>query len=104
VLVQPDRAASYAGVPLPLSARQFDLLYVLVSHAGRLITPVELAVHAWGEPLGSRESVRKSVTAIRLRLEGLGAPPEHLATIRSLGYRWDSVVASPPMDVRDIAS
>ncbi len=101
VLDDASGTASYGGDPLALSARQFDLLLVLVSNPGRLITPYELAEHAWGEQLGSSETVRSAVKAVRARLRTVGASSEVLATVWGLGFRWDG----EPLDTAtDLAS
>jgi DNA-binding response OmpR family regulator len=104
VLDERTGQASYDGTPVSLSIRQFDLLLVLVSNPGRLITSQELAEHAWGERHDSSETVRSSVKAIRSRLRAAGASPETLATVWGLGYRWDGASLSKTSELVEIAS
>jgi DNA-binding response OmpR family regulator len=104
VLDEPSGEASYDGTPVALSSRQFDLLLVLVSNPGRLITSYELAEHAWGERQGSSETVRSAVKAIRSRLRASGAPPEILATVWGLGFRWDGSSTAKTSGPIEIAS
>ena len=92
VLDEPSGSASYDGNPVPLSRRQFDLLLVLVSNPGRLITSAELARHAWGERHDSSETVRSAVKAVRARLRAAGGSPDAVATVWGLGYRWDGAL------------
>jgi DNA-binding response OmpR family regulator len=104
VLDERTGQASYDGTRVSLSIRQFDLLFVLVSNPGRLITSSELAEHAWGERQDSSETVRSAVKAIRSRLRAAGASPVILATVWGLGFRWDGASTSKASELIEIAS
>jgi DNA-binding response OmpR family regulator len=104
VLDEQVRTASYDGIPVDLSERQFGLLLVLVSNPGRLVTPYELGLHAWGEEQSSSETVRSAVKAVRARLRAAGAPTEDLATVWGLGYRWDGLLVENSSQHVEIAS
>jgi DNA-binding response OmpR family regulator len=84
-----DGELTASGRPLRLPSRQADLLLLLLRHPGRLITPEELSVHAWGEHDTSRDAVASVVKRIRIRLREIGVDDSFLATVRGLGYRWD---------------
>ena len=43
-----ERAVTVAGTPVELTPREFDVLKVLVSHAGRLVTHGRLLREVWG--------------------------------------------------------
>jgi DNA-binding response OmpR family regulator len=104
VLDERSGRASYDGAPVSLSIRQFDLLLVLVSNPGRLITSGELAEHAWGERQESSETVRSAVKAIRARLRAAGVSVDVLATVWGLGFRWDGASRSKTSRPVEIAS
>ncbi len=82
-------SARWRGRAVPLTPRELSLLALLVAHPGRLITAEELSVHAWGEPLVSRETVASAVKRVRSRLRSVECDPDALVTVRALGYRWD---------------
>jgi len=84
-----DGELTASGRLLHLPPRQTDLLLLLLRHPGRLITPEELSLHAWGEPFASRDAVASVVKRIRIRLREVGVDDSHLTTVRGLGYRWD---------------
>jgi DNA-binding response OmpR family regulator len=102
VLDPQTRRVVLGGDDVALTRRQFALLHVLVAHPSRLLTARELSTHAWNEPWGSQESVRQTVKSIRSRLREAGVSPQHLATVRGLGYRWDPPV--PTVAVSGLAS
>jgi DNA-binding response OmpR family regulator len=104
VLDELTGEASYEGRRISLSARQFDLLVVLVGNAGRLVTPQELALHAWGERMNSSETVRSAIKAVRARLGCAGVPVERLVTVWGLGYRWDRASIDNSSRVVEMAS
>lgn len=81
------REATWHGRPMPLSAREFDLLYALTSDPGRVWTFAELTTHVWQRPyLGDIEAVVSAVKRLRRQLRA-GAPGAHIESVRGVGYR-----------------
>ncbi|OLR91723.1 winged helix-turn-helix domain-containing protein [Actinokineospora bangkokensis] len=81
------RAASWLGVALALSAREFDLLVALAGEVGRVWTFAELTTHVWGRPyVGDAQAVVSAVKRLRRQLRAL---PDELAveSVRGVGYR-----------------
>lgn len=84
------RSATIAGRPLDLSARQFDLLVVLLRSDGRLLTHAALQRQLWGPGSPDRStSLRNAVSLLRRQLGDAGGQPR-IVTEPSLGYRWVS--------------
>jgi len=81
------REATWRGSPLPLSAREFDLLYALCSDPGRVWTFAELTTHVWSRPyLGDTDAVVSAVK--RLRRQVRRATGSVLVeSVRGVGYR-----------------
>jgi DNA-binding response OmpR family regulator len=96
VLHAGARAASFRGVTVDLTPRQVDLLMLLVRHPGRMLSPRELATHAWGETRDPSETVRSAVKVIRARLRTAGLRADALVTVWGVGYRWDGVLVAAP--------
>jgi two-component system, OmpR family, response regulator MtrA len=81
------REATWRGSPLPLSAREFDLLYALTRDPGRVWTFAELTTHVWQRPyLGDVEAVVSAVKRLRRQLRA-AAPAVHVESVRGVGYR-----------------
>ncbi|HEU5474995.1 MAG TPA: winged helix-turn-helix domain-containing protein [Actinophytocola sp.] len=88
------REATWRGSPVPLSAREFDLLFALTRDPGRVWTFAELTTHVWERPyLGDIEAVVSAVKRLRRQLRA-AAPGALVESVRGVGYRL-VVVDSP---------
>jgi DNA-binding response OmpR family regulator len=78
------REARLAGVPVPLTAREFDLLRYLADNAGLALSRQQLLDGVWGAGwYGDERTVDVHVGQLRKKL-GDGLP---LATVWGVGYR-----------------
>jgi two-component system, OmpR family, response regulator MtrA len=88
------REATWRGSSVPLSAREFDLLFALTRDPGRVWTFAELTTHVWERPyLGDIEAVVSAVKRLRRQLRQ-AAPGVQVDSVRGVGYRL--VVADAP--------
>ena len=88
------RETLWRGSPVPLSAREFDLLFALTRDPGRVWTFAELTTHVWERPyLGDIEAVVSAVKRLRRQLRA-AAPGVQVESVRGVGYRL--VVAELP--------
>ncbi len=82
-----DRAAREVrreGIPITLTAREFDLLVYLADSRGRVVSRSELLERVWGTSYeGGARTIDIHVTRIRSKL----GPALDLATFRGAGYR-----------------
>ncbi len=77
------------GQPVTLSAREFHLLRYLIEHRGTLVTRDQLLREVWGyEALPATRTVDVHVTWLRQKLEPNSKHPQHIVTVRGLGYRF----------------
>ncbi len=76
------------GRPVPLTAREFDLLMVFAENARQVLTHDQLFERIWGS-WGDRSAVSVYVRKLREKLEQDPAAPELLATVWGVGYRFD---------------
>jgi DNA-binding response OmpR family regulator len=78
------RRAEFDGVPLDLTAKEFDLLAVLSEEPGRVVPRQELLSRVW-DPVwhGSGKTLDVHVSALRRKLSDPGA----IETVRGVGYR-----------------
>jgi two-component system KDP operon response regulator KdpE len=69
-----------------LSPREYDLLRVLVGHAGKVLTHDFLLREIWGSDT-SVEYLRVYIRALRQKIEVDPARPSHILTVAGVGYR-----------------
>ncbi len=78
--------ASFNGVPVALTAKEFDLLFALMSQAGRVMDRNALLDAVWGGDYeGTDRTVDVHVRRLRKKM-GLTAP--WLETVKQIGYRF----------------
>ncbi|MGW5049976.1 winged helix-turn-helix domain-containing protein [Actinokineospora sp. NPDC004072] len=81
------REATWAGTPLPLSARDFDLLVALAGEPGRVWSFADLTQHVWGRTyVGDSQAVVSAIKRLRRSLRTT-APGVHVESVRGVGYR-----------------
>ncbi|GGL37117.1 response regulator transcription factor [Phycicoccus endophyticus] len=83
------RAVHRRGEPLPLTARELDLLAWLVQHPGVAWSRDQLIREVWGWQVGDASTVTVHVRRLREKVELDPSAPTRLATVFGRGYRWD---------------
>jgi DNA-binding response OmpR family regulator len=90
ITLDPDSRQVYKSVQkLELSGREFELLAMLMRHAGQALSREELLIKAWGEE--SVEDYRKLFVYIhwlRTKVEDDAASPRYIHNVRRFGYRF----------------
>lgn len=84
----PHRRVTVGGQELQLTPTEYDLLRVLVSHAGKVLTHQQLLRQVWGR--GYEEEahlLRVNISNLRRKLEQDPARPRHIITEPGVGYR-----------------
>ncbi len=75
---------------IPLSGKEFDLLWFLVYRQGRVLTRDFLLQHVWGyDPDIDLTTKVIDVTLSHLRAK-IGGLSDHIVAVRGFGYRFDS--------------
>jgi DNA-binding response OmpR family regulator len=83
--------ATRSGRSLDLTRREFQLLQALASRPGEVITRSDLLDQVWGlDEYPSTRTVDTHVASLRAKIERDTANPEHLLTLRGVGYKWIS--------------
>lgn len=76
------------GETLKLSKKEFDLLYALAEHAGKVMTHQQLLLRVWGEAhRHDTEYLRVYMRQLRAKIELDPHQPRHLLTEPGIGYR-----------------
>ena len=78
-----------AGELVPLTATEFDVLWCLVEASSRVLTRDDILTKVWGPGHhGTLRTIDNFLLQLRTKLETDPAEPEHLLTIRGVGYRF----------------
>ncbi len=83
------REARRDGVPLTLTAREFELLAYLMRHPNRAFRREELLEAVWGYTFGDTSTVTVHVRRLREKVEVDPGEPRHLVTVWGVGYRFE---------------
>ena len=82
------RDVTRAGVPVALTAREFDLAWFLASHPRRVFSRDQLMQRIWGYAAAlDTGTVTVHVRRLREKLEQEPSQPRHLQTVWGVGYR-----------------
>ena len=82
------------GSVTKLPLKEFELLYVLIANAGRVMTRETLIDRVWGtDYYGDTKTLDVHIKRLRSKIEADPANPSKVVTIRGLGYKYEKVVA-----------
>src|SRR6476660_3228333 len=76
------------GVPVPVGQRAFDILLLLVSRHGELVTKDELMTAVWPGIVVEENNIQVHVSALRKVLAKAGDGGRYLLTVAGRGYRF----------------
>jgi two-component system alkaline phosphatase synthesis response regulator PhoP len=79
-----------ADQPIDLTAIEFDLLYALAEHPGRVLSREQLLQRVWGYDFyGEERVVDVHLGHVRKKIEENPSRPELIVTVRGVGYRFE---------------
>jgi two-component system response regulator RegX3 len=77
------------GEPVELSRKEFELLALLVSEAGHVVTRKQCMERIWRDHTkGDSRTLDTHVKRLRKKVELNPAEPQHVLTVRGIGYRF----------------
>jgi DNA-binding response OmpR family regulator len=77
------------GVELPLRQKEYDLLALLLSHPGQVVTRAEFFDQVWGTDwLGDTRTLDVHIRWLREKIEADPGQPRLIQTVRGVGYRF----------------
>ena len=83
------REAVVGEIPLDLSRLEFDLLYMLLLNAGRVLTRQRLLEEVWGyEFMGDERAVDSAIKRLRASLRRADPAADGIEAVRGLGYKF----------------
>lgn len=91
VRVDPERhEVVVRGQELRLPLKEFELLTLLMEHAGRVLTRDTLIDRVWGpDYVGDTKTLDVHIKRLRSRIEDDPSNPRRIVTIRGLGYKYE---------------
>jgi two-component system KDP operon response regulator KdpE len=85
------RLVTVAGEGISLTPTEYDLLRVLVQHAGKVLTHRQLVRQVWGVAYETDlHTLRVNISNLRRKLEPDPSRPQYLTTEPGVGYRLRS--------------
>lgn len=93
------RRAFVGGGEVALRPKEFDLLVLLLRHAGRAVTRAVAMTEVWDEHWhGSSKTLDVHVAALRQRLGEADVATSRITTLRGVGYRFE-LPPEPDLDL-----
>jgi len=95
ISIDPEQhVVTVRGTVTKLPLKEFELLYVLIANAGRVMTREALIDRVWGtDYYGDTKTLDVHIKRLRSKIEADPANPSQVVTIRGLGYKYEKVVA-----------
>jgi two-component system response regulator RegX3 len=92
VRLDPERhEVEVRGEQVKLPLKEFELLEILLTNAGRVLTRDTLIDRVWGtDYVGDTKTLDVHVKRLRAKVEDDPAVPTRIVTIRGLGYKYDT--------------
>ena len=82
------RQVTVAGHEVKLAPKEYEILRVLVTHAGKVLTHQQLLREVWGRGYEQETHyLRVHIGQLRQKLERDPAQPQHILTEPGVGYR-----------------
>jgi DNA-binding response OmpR family regulator len=83
------RAVTVAGLPVDLTAREFELLVFFARHPGRVYSRAQLLDQVWGYGHdGYEHTVNSHINRLRAKIETDPADPRYILTVWGVGYKF----------------
>lgn len=83
------RTVTKAGQPVKLTRKEFDLLWLLASNAGRLVTQGMALEHVWGKAHSEdSQYLRVFIRQLRAKIGDDAGNPRYIFTEAGVGYRF----------------
>jgi DNA-binding response OmpR family regulator len=78
---------------ISLSSKEFDILKYLIAHEGEAIHRHDLLNEVWGyKAMPTTRTVDNFILDLRKKLEVDPANPQHIESVRGIGYRFKSFI------------
>ncbi|MEY4398453.1 MAG: hypothetical protein RLZ53_1029 [Actinomycetota bacterium] len=80
-----------SGTKVSLPLKEFELLELLLENKNRVLTRGQIIDRVWGHDyFGDTKTLDVHIKRLRSKLEADPARPEHIVTVRGLGYKFEA--------------
>lgn len=87
--IDPDaHTVTRRGRDISLTAKEFDVLYMLMSDPDRVFSREQIFNRVWGESYGDLSTVTVHVRKLREKVEENPSQPDLIETVWGIGYRF----------------
>lgn len=84
------RRAWTSGSEVELTAKEFDLLALLMHNVGRTVRREDIMTSVWDENWwGSTRTLDTHISTLRRKIGDLSDPPTLIVTVRGIGFRFE---------------
>jgi DNA-binding winged helix-turn-helix (wHTH) protein/Tol biopolymer transport system component len=94
----PARELRRESEVVPLTAKAFDTLVVLVRHRDRVVDKETLMRQVWPDAFVGDDSLTQNISVLRRALGDDTAQPQFIVTVPRCGYRFAATVITPIAD------
>lgn len=94
-----SRSLLRKGAPVRLGARAFDILLILIEHAGEVVAKAELFDRVWPGVFVDESSLRVQVAALRRALGDSASGGHIIASVPGRGYSFVAAVRDEGADI-----
>lgn len=89
VLDSDEHRVTVSGAEITLPLKEFEVLHLLLTNAGRVLTRETLIDRVWGaDYVGDTKTLDVHIKRLRSKIEIDPTVPERIVTIRGLGYKY----------------
>lgn len=91
VVLNPDEhRVEIDGAEVAMPLKEFEVLHLLLSNAGRVLTRETLIDRVWGvDYVGDTKTLDVHIKRLRSKIEPDPSSPSRIVTIRGLGYKFE---------------
>jgi two-component system, OmpR family, response regulator RegX3 len=91
VMLDPfEHSVRVRGEQVVMPLKEFELLHLLLANAGRVLPRGTLIDRIWGSDyVGDTKTLDVHIKRLRSKIEPDPSSPQHIITIRGLGYKYD---------------
>lgn len=87
-----SRTAYKNGLPLEMTAKEFDLLLFLVENSGRTMSREYIFGQIWGsDSFSEQQTLTVHIKWLRQKIEDDPKNPQRILTVWGVGYKYESV-------------
>lgn len=90
IISESSRRVAVCGQPVNLTPKEYDLLFSLARHPGRVFTREQLLKQVWGYDFyGEARTVDTHITRLREKIARISEDKQYITTVWGMGYKFE---------------